>query len=99
MAAEPSFDPVASAKELAELNPGIADRMDPDDPGMHATDSIDYMIVLEGEIWAVLDDGREECMRQHDVLIQNGTRHSWSNKSDKPAKLACIMSGARRVIE
>ncbi len=64
---------------------------------MHATDAIDYAIVLEGEITIVLDDGREELLRQHDVIIQNGTRHAWRNTSDKPAKVACFSVGARRV--
>lgn len=90
----PSFNPVAAGQEFARFNPGIAERMDPAAPGMHATDSIDYVIVLDGQIWALLDDGREELMRAHDVLIQNGTRHAWRNKSDRPAKLAVFLVGA-----
>ena len=95
--AHPSFDPVAAGKEGLELTPGVADRMDPNDKGMHATDSIDYVVVLEGEVWAVLDDGREQLLRQHDVLVQNGSRHRWSNKSDKPVRLAGVLIGAQRV--
>ena len=49
-------------------------------PGMHRTQSVDYGIVLEGEIWRVLDDG-ETPMRQGDVFIQRGTNHAWSNRS------------------
>jgi hypothetical protein len=94
---DPTFDPTAANEEFRRLNPGIAELIEPDSGGMHATDTIDYVIVLEGEIWATLDDGREELMRPHDVLIQNGTRHTWRNKSGRPAKLACFSIGARHV--
>jgi hypothetical protein len=93
--ADPTFDPAAANEEFRRLNPGIAELIEPDSGGMHATDTIDYVIVLEGEIWATLDDGREELMHPHDVLIQNGTRHTWRNKSSRPAKLACFSIGAR----
>ena len=96
VAAGPDFDSVAATEEFVRLNPGIAELMDPDSPGMHATDTIDFAIVLEGEIWATLDGGSEELMRQHDVIIQNGTRHTWQNKSLQPAKLACVSIGVRR---
>ena len=92
---DPTFDPTAANEEFRRLNPGIAELIEPDSGGMHATRTIDYVIVLEGEIWATLDDGREELMRPHDVLIQNGTRHTWRNKSSRPAKLACFSIGAR----
>lgn len=94
--ADPNFDSVAAAEEFVRLNPGIAERMEADSPGMHTTDTIDFVIVLEGEVWATLDDGREEIMRQHDVIIQNGTRHGWRNKSSRPAKLACFSIGVPR---
>src|SRR3954447_8180199 len=55
-------------------------------PGFHATDTIDYAVCLEGEIWAVLDEG-ETLMRAGDVLIQRGTFHAWSNRSDKNARM------------
>jgi hypothetical protein len=59
----------------------------------HRTPTIDYAIVLEGEIWALLDEG-ETCMRAGDVLIQRATSHSWSNRSDRPARLAFILIDA-----
>jgi mannose-6-phosphate isomerase-like protein (cupin superfamily) len=93
---DPNFDPVAAQEEFVRLNPGIAELMDPQSPGMHATDTIDYVIVLEGEICVILEGGREELLRQHDVIIQNGTRHAWRNRSTRPAKLACFSVGARR---
>jgi len=62
-------------------------------PGMHKTASVDYAIVLGGEVWAVMEEG-ETCMKAGDVLIQNGTNHAWSNRSNEPAWVAFILVGA-----
>jgi len=61
--------------------------------GFHATDTIDYAVCLEGEIWAVLDEG-ETLMRPGDVLIQRGTFHAWSNRSDGNARMLFVLIGA-----
>jgi naringenin degradation protein FdeH len=61
--------------------------------GFHKTDTIDYAIVLEGEIYALMDEG-EKLMRPGDVLIQRGTAHAWSNRTDKPARVAFILIDA-----
>ncbi|MBI3246801.1 MAG: cupin domain-containing protein [Deltaproteobacteria bacterium] len=62
-------------------------------PMMHKTASVDYAIVLSGEIWAVMDEG-ETCMKAGDVLIQCATNHAWSNRSNEPAFVAFILVGA-----
>jgi hypothetical protein len=62
-------------------------------PGFHATDTVDYAICLEGEIWAVLDDD-ETLMRPGDVLIQRGTYHAWSNRSDRVARMLFVLIDA-----
>jgi hypothetical protein len=59
----------------------------------HKTSTLDYAIVLEGEIWALVDEG-ETCLRPGDVLIQRGTSHSWSNRTDRPARVAFILVDA-----
>lgn len=56
----------------------------------HKTHSLDYAICLEGEIYAMLDEG-ETLMRPGDVLIQRATNHSWSNRSSKPCRMAFIL--------
>ena len=61
---------------------------------MHRTASVDYAIVIEGEIWAVLDT-TETVMRAGDFLIQRGTNHAWSNRSDKPALVAFVLIDAK----
>ena len=58
--------------------------------GMHRTRSIDYGIVLQGEIYLVLDDS-ETLLRSGDVVIQRGTDHAWENRSDKPVRMAFIL--------
>ena len=62
-------------------------------PMMHKTASVDYAIVLSGEVWAVMDEG-ETCMKAGDVLIQRGTNHAWSNRTQEPAMVAFILVGA-----
>jgi len=59
-------------------------------PGMHRTETVDYAIVLEGEIYAVMDEG-ETLLRAGDVLIQRGTNHAWANRSDKTARIAFVL--------
>src|SRR5262245_28785459 len=63
------------------------------DPGFHATDTVDYAICLEGEIWAVLDEG-ETLMRAGDVLVQRGTYHAWSNRSGRVCRMAFVLIDA-----
>ena len=64
-----------------------------DDPMMHKTSTVDYLVVVKGEIWAVLDDS-ELCLKQGDMMIQRGTNHSWSVRTDEPCLLAAILISA-----
>ena len=59
-------------------------------PGMHRTDTVDYAIILEGEIVAVME-ASETTLRAGDILIQRGTNHAWSNRSDKPCKVVFVL--------
>jgi quercetin dioxygenase-like cupin family protein len=67
-------------------------------PGFHKTSSIDYAIVLSGEIHALMDEG-EVLLKAGDVLIQRGTNHAWSNRTDEPAVLAFVLIDAEPVQE
>ena len=62
-------------------------------PGMHRTLTVDYAIVLEGEIWAVMDEV-ETLLCAGDVLIQRGTNHAWANRSAKTARIAFVLIDA-----
>ena len=90
------FNPAAAGQEFMEELPDLAAKFEPDNPGMHTTDTVDYGIVLDGEVWLELDDGKQVHLKPHDVVIQNGTRHAWRNKGDKPVKIAFVLIGARR---
>ena len=59
-------------------------------PGMHCTDTVDYALMLEGEMIAIMDEG-ETVLRKGDVLIQRGTNHAWSNRSGQPARMAFVL--------
>ena len=58
---------------------------------MHRTNSIDYGIVLEGEIELELDDGAKRTIRQGGIIVQRGTNHLWRNTSDKVCRIAFVL--------
>jgi quercetin dioxygenase-like cupin family protein len=60
---------------------------------MHKTATVDYAIVVKGEIYAVMEKG-ETLLRAGDVLVQRGTNHSWSVRGKEPALVAFILVGA-----
>ncbi|MCL4797941.1 MAG: cupin domain-containing protein [Burkholderiales bacterium] len=66
------------------------------DPMMHKTNTVDYIIVLRGEIVAIMDVG-ETLLGPGDVLIQRGTNHSWSVRGDEPCIIAAVLVSAAPV--
>jgi quercetin dioxygenase-like cupin family protein len=60
---------------------------------MHRTETIDYGIVLEGEIVLVLDEG-ETTVRAGDIVIQRGTNHGWANRSGKNCRICFVLIDA-----
>ncbi|MEH3148618.1 MAG: cupin domain-containing protein [Methylobacterium frigidaeris] len=89
----PGFDPQRAGAEFVAISPGLAETFEADHPGVHTTPTVDYGIVLDGEIWLELDEETVH-LRTHDTVVQNGTRHAWRNKSDKPATVAFVLIGA-----
>ena len=81
-------------EHFASMGAQAADARSRRHPGMHKTKTLDYAIVLSGEIFAVLDE-QEVLLRAGDVLIQQGTNHAWSNRTDKPAVIAFVLIDAR----
>ena len=59
-------------------------------PLMHRTETVDYALVLEGEIHIVLDE-EERLMKQGDFLVERGTNHAWANRSGKPCKMLFVL--------
>lgn len=88
---------LAKARAQADVVlPGLLETMEPGHPGMHRSDTMDFVYVLEGEIVLELDEGREVVLRTGDTAVQNGTRHAWRNRSGAPCRLLVCMSGAHR---
>ena len=59
-------------------------------PFMHRTETVDYGIVLSGEIYLIVDKGEILC-RQGDIVIQRGTNHAWANRSSSVCRIAFIL--------
>lgn len=91
-----NFDPAAAAAEIRQRLPGLGELFEADDPGFHRTDSIDYGVLLEGELCLELDEGQGTHLRPGDVVVQMGTRHAWRNTGNTPARMLFVMLGARR---
>jgi mannose-6-phosphate isomerase-like protein (cupin superfamily) len=94
--ADPSFDAAAANAERRIAFPGIIDVIDPDNPRMHTTNSVDYVVVLDGDLWLELGDGQLTRLGPGDTVVQNGTRHAWRNLSAQPATIAVVQVGAER---
>ncbi|MGF6508541.1 cupin domain-containing protein [Paraburkholderia sp. 32] len=88
------FDPVAAGAEYEAHLPGLAQAFEPDGSGMHRTASVDYDIIVSGELWLELDDGEIRHLKAGDIVIQNGTRHAWRNRSTMPAVMVAVLIGA-----
>jgi mannose-6-phosphate isomerase-like protein (cupin superfamily) len=67
-----------------------------DDPMRHKTNTVDYIIVLKGEIYAIMDEG-ETLLKAGDILVQRGTNHSWSVRGNEPCIVAAILVNAHPV--
>ncbi len=82
-----------SAEYYARI--GAADAYDPAarHPGFHRTRSIDFIVLLEGEVTLMLDDD-ETVMKPFDVVIQRGTNHSWVNRGERTALLMAVLIDA-----
>jgi mannose-6-phosphate isomerase-like protein (cupin superfamily) len=86
----------SASAAVEEALPGLLGHMEPDDPGMHTTETIDMEVILSGEVILELDDGEQRLLRPGDTVVQNGTRHRWRNPGSEPCVMAIFMAGARR---
>jgi mannose-6-phosphate isomerase-like protein (cupin superfamily) len=68
---------------------GLTTQSDSPHPMMHRTESIDYGVVIEGELTLVLDDS-EVRLTSGSVVVQRGTNHAWANRSDKPCRMLFV---------
>ncbi|KRB49098.1 hypothetical protein ASE04_18090 [Rhizobium sp. Root708] len=82
------------AKSLTELQADAAAGSQ-DDPSMHATNTLDIIVVISGEVFACVETG-EILLRQGDTLIQRGTKHTWHNRTSSDCVVAAFMASAKR---
>jgi len=86
----------SGVKELSDKLPGMGDHFEKGGGGMHTTDTIDYGVVVRGEMTLELDDGQKVHLRQGDCIVQNGTRHRWRNPLPEPCLMAFVSLGGKR---
>jgi len=101
-AAIPPEDPKVSHEERERQTAKLFAQMDahcrPDTsrhPGMHKTRTIDYVVLLSGEVTLLLDKG-ELDLKPFDVVVQRGTSHAWVNNGKEPALIAACESTPKR---
>lgn len=83
-------DPGGTVFRLAKLEPGAA-------PARHRTESIDYIVILQGELDMELDDGVEVHLKAGDMLVQRGTIHNWVNRGKEPCIYVGVLVAAKPV--
>jgi mannose-6-phosphate isomerase-like protein (cupin superfamily) len=90
-------DLLAAFAELQQKLPGLAEVVEPMNPGMHTTDTVDFDVILSGEVYLELDDGAEVFLKAGDCVVQNGTRHAWHNRSSQNCVIAVALVGAQPI--
>src|SRR6266568_6226048 len=80
--------PGGTVFRVIEFSPGVA-------PRVHRTDSIDYAVVISGEIDMELEKGTEVHLKAGDVLVQRGTVHNWINRGKAPCVIAFVLVDAK----
>ena len=82
--------PEGTVFRIIEYGPGVA-------PRNHRTDTIDYAVVISGEIDMELDDGVAVHLKTGDVIVQRGTIHNWVNNGTEPCVIAFVLIAAKPV--
>lgn len=89
-----NLDIEKAQQQIATQLPGLLDVMEPDEPGMHTSQTVDCIYVLSGKVTLDLGDGKSADLVAGDSVVQNGTRHAWRNTSDEPCTLLIAVVGA-----
>lgn len=80
--------PNGTVFRVVEYEPGVA-------PRMHRTDSLDFAVVVSGEIDMELDDGVIVSLKAGDVVVQRGTVHNWINRGPRNCVIAYVLTAAK----
>jgi mannose-6-phosphate isomerase-like protein (cupin superfamily) len=94
MTAPQSLDIAAAIAELNEKLPGLSEPLEPENPGMHTTATVDFEYIVSGRCVLELDDGATRELGPGDTVVQNGTRHAWRNPYDEPCVIVVALIGA-----
>jgi hypothetical protein len=89
-------DSADGSEAFKSIGAGHAKDRGSSDPMMHKTATVDYIIVLKGEIYAIMEKG-EKLLRPGDILVQRGTNHSWSVRGNEPCVIAAVLVNAKPV--
>lgn len=87
-------DAAEMVQEYLTRLPGLAETFEHDGSQMHATNTLDYALILDGDVWMEMDDAEVVKLSKGDIVVQQGTRHGWRNKGGRPATIAFVMLGA-----
>jgi len=82
--------------EIDRVFPGLMASMDPSMPGMHRSDTIDFLYVVSGSVVLRLEDGNTVALAQGDSVVQTGTWHRWENRGSEPCHIVAVLLAARR---
>ncbi|WP_227979619.1 cupin domain-containing protein [Nocardia spumae] len=96
---DPGLSEEAMATVVAEAEeklPGMMAAFDPEHPGVHATESIDFVVVLRGEGRMRLGNGVDVALRPGDSVVQHGTPHAWFNDGTEPFVFCYTLCGVDR---
>ena len=81
-------------KELLAHQERLGNKVNVKTFGMHRTDTIDYDILLSGEITLILEDGAEKTLQPGDCVVLRGAQHAWHNRGTEPCYMAWVLIGA-----
>ncbi len=87
----PTSVPNGTVFRVVRYEPGVA-------PRVHRTDSLDYAIILSGEIDMELEEGNEVHLKAGDVVVQRGTVHNWIHRGSEPCVIAFVLTSAKPLI-
>ncbi len=90
----PDLDLATAVADVEAKLPGLLGALDPSDPGMHRSDSVDFILVLSGEVGLEVRGDAEKVLRPGDAVVQNATWHRWKNRGETPVVLAVFQAGA-----
>jgi len=93
----PDFDAAGAAAEHAAVMGAFVEAFEADGHGAHTTDTIDYVVVIDGPVWLEVDDGEATELQSSDLVVLTGNRHAWRNRTDHQVRLASVLVGARRL--